>query len=178
MAERTHLFPFRTQKLSFLAPKVLVGTLTGRIGHRHFSITTRVTLGPFFCARFALLGETRYKGASCALAGVRLGHVPLCTLPSPELPGSGAICGPSPRFNGILFRSVEGNAYKGRTIPQSCCACQLPLHKGASEKRLAIRFLLHKGAAFKPPLFGKGEVARSAGRDKPWVYPFQSGNAA
>ena len=38
MAERTHLFPFRTQKLSFLAPKVLVGTLTGRIGHRRFSI--------------------------------------------------------------------------------------------------------------------------------------------
>ena len=45
MAERTHLFPFRTQKLSFLAPKVLVGTLTGRIGHRHFSIFSIVGNG-------------------------------------------------------------------------------------------------------------------------------------
>ena len=37
MAERFHLFPYRTQKLSFLTPKVLAGTLAGRIGHRHFS---------------------------------------------------------------------------------------------------------------------------------------------
>ena len=38
MAERFHLFPYRTQKLSFLTPKVLAGTLAGRIGHRHFSL--------------------------------------------------------------------------------------------------------------------------------------------
>ena len=38
MAERIHLFPFRTQKLSFLTPKVLCGTPLGRIGHRRFSI--------------------------------------------------------------------------------------------------------------------------------------------
>ena len=38
MAERFHLFPFRTQKLSFLTPKVLCGTPLGRIGHRRFSL--------------------------------------------------------------------------------------------------------------------------------------------
>ena len=38
MAERFHLFPFRTQKLSFLTPKVLCGTPLGRIGHRRFSV--------------------------------------------------------------------------------------------------------------------------------------------
>ena len=38
MAERSHLFPFRTQKLSFLTPKVLCGTPLGRIGHRRFSV--------------------------------------------------------------------------------------------------------------------------------------------
>ena len=38
MAERIHLFPFRTQKLSFLTPKVLSGTPLGRIGHRRFSV--------------------------------------------------------------------------------------------------------------------------------------------
>ena len=37
VAKRIHLFPYRTQKLSSLTPKVLVGTLTGRIGNRHFS---------------------------------------------------------------------------------------------------------------------------------------------
>ena len=36
IAERSHLFPFRTQKLSSPAPKVLVGLLTGRIGRCHF----------------------------------------------------------------------------------------------------------------------------------------------
>ena len=48
MAERIHLFPFRTQKLSFLTPKVLCGTPLGRIGHRRFS--------------FALLSENRIEG--------------------------------------------------------------------------------------------------------------------
>ena len=41
MAERFHLFPFRTQKLSFLTPKVLCGTPLGRIGHRRFSVFIR-----------------------------------------------------------------------------------------------------------------------------------------
>ena len=35
---KVHLFPFRTQKLSFLTPKVLCGTPLGRIGHRRFSV--------------------------------------------------------------------------------------------------------------------------------------------
>ena len=32
MKQRIHLFPFRTQKLSSALPKVLYGTLYGRIG--------------------------------------------------------------------------------------------------------------------------------------------------
>ena len=44
MAVRTHLFPFRTQKLSLLAPKVLVGRPTGRIGRCRISKNKRVTL--------------------------------------------------------------------------------------------------------------------------------------
>ena len=32
-AKRIHLFPFRTQKLSSLAPMVLGGKLPGRVGH-------------------------------------------------------------------------------------------------------------------------------------------------
>ena len=54
IAERFHLFPYRTQKLSFLTPKVLVGTLTGRIGHRHF---------PSFCR---LLDKNNRKYCSLA----------------------------------------------------------------------------------------------------------------
>ena len=48
MAVRTHLFPFRTQKLSSLAPKVLVGTPTGRIGRCRISINKRGTLYLFY----------------------------------------------------------------------------------------------------------------------------------
>ena len=51
MAERFHLFPFRTQKLSFLTPKVLCGTPLGRIGHRRFSVALLSVLkieGNFF----------------------------------------------------------------------------------------------------------------------------------
>ena len=59
---------------------------------------------------FAWNKRNAYKGTSCALAGVRLGHVLLCTLPSPKLPGSDAIRGPSPRFDGKRFRSAEQNA--------------------------------------------------------------------
>ena len=35
IARRIHLFPFRTQKLSSLALKVLGGKLPGRIGRSH-----------------------------------------------------------------------------------------------------------------------------------------------
>ena len=40
----------------------------------------------------------------------------------------------SPRFNGIRFRSAERNADTSKTIPQSACGRQLPLHKGARGK--------------------------------------------
>ena len=40
IAWRIHLFSFRTQKLSFSAPKVLVGWLTGRIGRCHIPFNT------------------------------------------------------------------------------------------------------------------------------------------
>ena len=48
MAVRIHLFPFRTQKLSLLAPKVLVGTPTGRIGRCRISINKRGTMYLFY----------------------------------------------------------------------------------------------------------------------------------
>ena len=38
MKQRIHLFPFRTQKLSSALPKVLCGTLHGRIGSCRISI--------------------------------------------------------------------------------------------------------------------------------------------
>ena len=46
MAERSHLFPFRTQKLSFLTPKVLSGTPLGRIGHCRFSFFESLSKNP------------------------------------------------------------------------------------------------------------------------------------
>ena len=51
-------------------------------------------------------------------------------------------------------------AYARKTIPQSACGRQLPLHKGALGKAASQPgFPLHKGAFFQPPLFDKGEVA-------------------
>jgi hypothetical protein len=38
IAKRIHPFPFRTRKLSSLAPMVLHGRLCGRVGHRRFFI--------------------------------------------------------------------------------------------------------------------------------------------
>ena len=35
IARRIHLFPFRTQKLSFFTPKVVGGKLPARLGSRH-----------------------------------------------------------------------------------------------------------------------------------------------
>ena len=52
MAERIHLFPYRTQKLSSLAPKVLSGRLLGRIGHRHISFNASVFRCVVFLYRF------------------------------------------------------------------------------------------------------------------------------
>ena len=39
MAKRSHLFPFRTQQLSSLAPMVLGGQPPGRVGRRWFHRT-------------------------------------------------------------------------------------------------------------------------------------------
>ena len=47
MAERIHLFSFRTQKLSSPAPKVLCGQLHGRIGRRRISLKT-IQMGCLF----------------------------------------------------------------------------------------------------------------------------------
>ncbi len=38
IAEKIHLFPFRTQKLSSLALMVLGGKLPGRVGHSHVNV--------------------------------------------------------------------------------------------------------------------------------------------
>ena len=46
MAVRIHLFPFRTQKLSLLAPKVLSGPPLGRIGRCRISKNKRGTNVP------------------------------------------------------------------------------------------------------------------------------------
>ena len=69
-------------------------------------------VSPRFDGGFSgLLSETRYKGASCALTGIPLAHLCLSKLAAGNLPVSGAICNPSPRFNGGRFRSTEPNAY-------------------------------------------------------------------
>ena len=52
MAERSHLFPFRTQKLSFLTPKVLSGTPLGRIGHCRFSFFESLSEVPWIAILF------------------------------------------------------------------------------------------------------------------------------
>ena len=47
IAARVHLFPFRTQKLSSLAPTILGGRLPGKIGNANTE-STRRNLGAFF----------------------------------------------------------------------------------------------------------------------------------
>ena len=47
IAARVHLFPFRTQKLSSLAPTILGGRLPGKIGNANTK-STRRNLGAFF----------------------------------------------------------------------------------------------------------------------------------
>ena len=63
MKQRIHLFPFRTQKLSSALPKVLYGTLYGRIGSCRISIKMTVfrlknghfsMFSPFSASIFAL----------------------------------------------------------------------------------------------------------------------------
>ena len=44
IAKRVHLFPFRTQKLSYAVPKILGGRLPGKIGqggHRETKVLRR-----------------------------------------------------------------------------------------------------------------------------------------
>ena len=53
---------------------------------------------------------------------------------------------------GFAVRQVRDESKSEQTIPQSCSAWQLPLHKGAKQE--------------EPPLFDKGEVSRSDGGDK------------
>ena len=59
IAWRIHLFSFRTQKLSFSAPKVLVGWLTGRIGRCHIPLKhcSKAVLFccPFYCSFMFIL---------------------------------------------------------------------------------------------------------------------------
>ena len=45
MAEGIHLFPFRTEKLSPLAPMVLGGQPPGRVGSRRLSFDERAAVG-------------------------------------------------------------------------------------------------------------------------------------
>ena len=79
IAWRIHLFSFRTQKLSFSAPKVLVGWLTGRIGRCHIifldssaaehpAVNRRVvgsnpTRGAIYVDRNYWFGQKRVKNA-------------------------------------------------------------------------------------------------------------------
>ena len=54
IALRSHLFSFRTQKLSSAAPKVLVGQPTGRIGCCHFPLSLWF-IPKAFCLSFLIL---------------------------------------------------------------------------------------------------------------------------
>ena len=67
IAERSHLFPFRTQKLSSPAPKVLVGSLTGRIGRRHFPFIGHPFFADALC--FAFVGFSRLYRLRCVRSG-------------------------------------------------------------------------------------------------------------
>ena len=53
IAERTHLFPSRTQKLSSPAPMILGGKLPGKVGRRPFD--KEGSYEPSFFMFFALL---------------------------------------------------------------------------------------------------------------------------
>ena len=57
MALRSHLFPYRTQKLSSIAPKVVGGSLPARIGRRD-TTWNHTHSGVVFCA-FKNIGDFR-----------------------------------------------------------------------------------------------------------------------
>ena len=56
-----------------------------------------------------------------------------------------------------FIRFNRETRHKGRTIPQSACGSQLPLHKGASGKRLSRSLAQRRGNTTEQvPLFGGG----------------------
>ena len=57
IAARVHLFPFRTQKLSSLAPTILGGRLPGKIGNANTESTKR-NLGAFSFTHNKCLGQS------------------------------------------------------------------------------------------------------------------------
>ena len=57
IAARVHLFPFRTQKLSSLAPTILGGRLPGKIGNANTE-STRRNLGAFSFTHKKCLGQS------------------------------------------------------------------------------------------------------------------------
>ena len=113
IAERIHLFPSRTQKLSSLTPKVL-GLDPGRIGSCHLSDTEKHSQCECFSLCFILAnrGEASRYGVLRALCSCRLcstielrrsrcaflGCVRLCTRPAEMLPFLVPLA--SPRFDG------------------------------------------------------------------------------
>ena len=62
MAEGYHLFPYRTQKLSLIAPKVLGGQPPGRIGRRRgflcLNLYCKCSSEKFLCPRVCII-DTR-----------------------------------------------------------------------------------------------------------------------
>ena len=63
IAKRIHLFPFRTQKLSSLAPRVLGGQPPGRVGRSQVEFFKRIFNGP-------LVKRSRHRPFT-AVTGVR-----------------------------------------------------------------------------------------------------------
>ena len=53
-----------------------------------------------------LFGRNAYKGASFVLTGIPLARLHLSKVAAVNLPDSGAICNPSPRFDGNLYRFI------------------------------------------------------------------------
>ena len=72
MAARSHLFPFRTEKLSSLSPMVLN---FGRVGSRRFQGPTSLRLDPFF----VYAGQRLYQLPSAGADNVACGDVCLPT---------------------------------------------------------------------------------------------------
>ena len=63
IAKRLHPFPSRTRKLSSLAPMVLLGKLSGRVGRRRLFLSPELTLcrlRAFFVSGGAFYGYFKY----------------------------------------------------------------------------------------------------------------------